>query len=309
MLRTFAICFASLACSGMADQETRPLIFSSMGCGPYTGEDAAAIRHYISNENKTKTSAFLIHLGDINSGAMARQGKLTESYYSFISKLLTNDNKIPTYIVPGDNEWNDRPDPDVGWTHWMKHLGSLENNFAVEWKTARQKIRPENFAFSRKGTLVIGINLVGGRVHDRKEWTRRFRENNDWIQAQFNAHRKVVDAAVVCCQANPIGQGKGKTNAKAGFEPFCNRFGELCAAFGKPVLFLHADGHKWIVDKPWKTALNITRVQLDRINAKFPPVQITIDPKAKNPFSFDRRLEKPDWKIPPSAKPEKKSQP
>ena len=302
MLRTFVIFLAALSCSSMAGQKPPPLIFSAMGCGPYTGEDATAIRYYISKENKVKTSEFLIHLGDINSGAMARQGKLTEAYYSFIKNLLTVDNKIPTYIVPGDNEWNDRPDPEVGWRHWTRHLGGLENNFEKKWKTARQEIRTENFAFSRNGVLVIGINLVGGRVHDRKEWTRRFRENNDWIQAQFAAHIKTVESAVVCCQANPIGQSKGKVAAKPGFAPFCIRFGEIGAAFGKPILFLHADGHKWTVDKPWKNALNITRVQLDRVNAAFPPVQIIIDPKAKEPFSFERRLKKSGWKIPSPAK-------
>lgn len=296
MLRIFATCLVALSYSGMADEPTGPLVFSAMGCGPYTGEDFKAIQHYIRQENKLPGSAFLIHLGDINPGDMGRQGKLTEAYYSSISKLLTHGNKIPTYIVPGDNEWNDRPDPDVGWRHWTKHLGNLEDNFKARWKTAHQKTRPENFAFVRAGVLVIGINLVGGRVHDRKEWVRRFRENNDWIQAQFMAHGKSVDAAVVCCQANPISKTKGKTQARAPFAVFYNRFGELGAAFGKPVLFLHADGHRWIVDQPWSNAKNITRIQLDRVNTDFPPVQFTINPKAKNPFSFDRRLKKPEWR-------------
>jgi hypothetical protein len=104
-----------------------------------------------------------------------------------------------------------------------------------------------------------------------------------------------VEVAVVCCQANPVSKAKGETHAKANFAPFYDRFGELGSAFGKPVLFLHADGHKWIVDRPWPTATNIMRVQLDRVNATFPPVQISINPGAKNPFSFDRRLKKPGW--------------
>ena len=295
MLRIFAICLVALSYNSMADEQTGPLIFSAMGCGPYTGEDFKAISHYISQENKTKGSEFLIHLGDINSGDMARQGKLTEAYYSSIRKLLTTGNKIPTYIVPGDNEWNDRPDPDIGWRHWTKHLGNLEKNSTVKWETERQKVRPENFAFIREGVLFIGINLVGGRVHDREEWSRRFRENNDWIQAQFMRHIKSVQAAVVCCHANPIRIAKGKIHAKAPFAPFCNRFGKIGAAFGKPVLFLHADGHRWIVDRPWSNATNITRIQLDRVNGTFPPVQFTINPAAKNPFSFDRRLKKPGW--------------
>ena len=295
MLRIFSIFLATLTLKTLTAEQADSLVFSAMGCGPYTAEDVQAIAYYIREENRSKDSEFLVHLGDINSGDMARKGKLTEDYYASIRKLLTENNKIPTYIVPGDNEWNDRPDPEMGWKHWTRHLGNLENNFKVKWKTERQKIRPENFSFVRKGVLFIGINLVGGRIHDKEEWARRFNENNDWIEMQFMTHRQLVSAAVVCCQANPISKSKGKMDAKKPFTPFYNRFGKLGAKFAKPVLFLHADGHQWIVDQPWENAPNITRIQLDRVNASFPPAQFTIKPSTEKPFSFDRRLQKPEW--------------
>jgi hypothetical protein len=302
MLRIFVTCLAILNACSMAGEQADQLVFSAMGCGPYSGDDFKAIRHYVSEENRQKGSEFLIHLGDINSGDMARQGKLTEAHYLSIKKLLTRGNQIPTYIIPGDNEWNDRPDPETGWRHWTAHLGSLEKNYTVKWNTDRQKARPENFTFIKSGVLFIGINLVGGRIHDRKEWARRFGENNDWIETQFIKHRKTVQVAVVCCHANPIRMVKGKPQARPPFAPFCDRFAKLGAAFGKPVLFLHADGHQWIVDQPWNNAPNITRIQLDRVNQTFPPVQFTIRPAAKKPFSFDRRLKKPGWKFPGSAR-------
>jgi hypothetical protein len=87
-----------------------------------------------------------------------------------------------------------------------------------------------------------------------------------------------------------------------GFPPSPNHSGKLAASFKKPVLFLHADGHKWTVDKPWKAVSNITRIQVDRLEPNFPPVQITVDATAKKPFNFDRRLKKPAWKVPASSK-------
>ncbi len=288
---------AALATATAAPGAPR-LVFSAMGCGPYSDEDADAAKHYLAQENKAASSQFLVHLGDINSGKTARDGSLTEAYYAGIKTLLTRGNRIPTYIVPGDNEWNDRPDPEVGWEHWSKHLLRLEEHFDTPWDTARQEARPENFAFVHKGILVVGINLPGGRVHDHEEWVRRFRENNDWIDAQFAAHRDAVGAAVVCAQANVVGQGKVKPVVNLLFSGFRNRFGTLAAKFGKPVLFLHADGHRWIYDKPWEDVPNITRIQVDRLDPKFPPVQITVDPDANPPFGYDRRLEKPRWRAP-----------
>lgn len=285
-----------------ADEEPAKLIFSAMGCGPYNPADLSAAKIYLAQENNVRSSQFLIHLGDICAGQAAREGSLTEKSYSDIKELFTKGNTIPSYIVPGDNEWNDRPDPDVGWDLWSKHLLGLEKNFKAGWATARQQARPENFAFVASGVLVIGINLPGGRVHDKEEWARRFRENNAWIRTQFVKHKTNVGAAVICAQANPIGQGRVTAALSKRFSSFTKPFGSLAMAFEKPVLFLHADGHKWTVDNPWKGAKNITRVQVDRIEPKFPPVQITVDTTAKKVFSFERRLKNPAWKISSSTK-------
>ena len=101
MLRIFSIFLATLTLKTIAAEQADSLVFSAMGCGPYTAEDVQAIAYYIREENRGKDSEFLVHLGDINSGDMARKGKLTEEYYASIRKLLTENNKIPTYIVPG----------------------------------------------------------------------------------------------------------------------------------------------------------------------------------------------------------------
>ena len=289
VLATLSICLSA--------QAADPLVFSAMGCGPYSSKDAEAMRFFIAKENEVENrSQFLIHLGDICTGAAARKGEVTEKAYSKIKDAFTRGNTIPSYIVPGDNEWNDRPDPDRGWVLWNKHLLGLEKNFRPKWTTERQEVRQENFAFVSNGVLVIGLNLPGGRVHDHDEWARRFRENNDWVEAQFEKHKTDARAAVVCAQANVLGMGKVKVAINALFLPFRKRFGELAADFGKPVLFLHADGHKWLLDQPWKAAPNITRVQVDRIESKFPPVQITVDPDGKEVFSFERRLKDQEWK-------------
>ncbi len=270
-----------------------------MGCEPYRGPDEAALRHHIAQENReAEKSAFIVHLGDINSGALAKSGKLKEDRYSAVADWLTDGSKIPTYVVPGDNEWNDRPDPDVGWGFWSKHLMRLNEQFETPWETERQEARPENFAFVHSGVLFIGLNVVGGRVHDPLEWATRFRQDNDWVEAQYAKHRSAVRAAVVMVQANVVGQGKPKVAVNLLFKPFTSRFAEISAAFGKPVLFIHADGHNWTKDRPWKEAPQVVRVQVDLIQAKFPPVQVTVRERPGEGgelFEFDRRLKASEW--------------
>ena len=281
---------------GASQTNHTTVTFTAMGCGPYTPEDADAIRFYIQRENKLPNrSEFIIHLGDINSGKAAREGKTNEQTYIDIRDLLTASNTIPTYIEVGDNEWNDHKTPDKAWSWWNRHLLKLEDVHPPNWLTERQAVRRENFSFTHKAVLFIGINLVGGKVHDSEEWQKRFEQNNDWIEAQFEKHSPSIHAAVLFFQANPVGQGPIEGQVKNRYQPFCNRLSHICANSGKPILLLHADGHKWIVDHPWKTAPNITRIQLDRINAQFPPVQFTITRSASEPFKFDRRLGNGGW--------------
>ncbi|MGJ8697717.1 MAG: hypothetical protein ACSHYF_15470 [Verrucomicrobiaceae bacterium] len=301
--RLFVALFVSgLPHAVLAEEKVAPLVFSAMGCGPYSPADLRAAQYYVGQENRDGTSQFLIHLGDICTGQSGRDGSLTGKTYTDIKDLFTKGNTIPSYIVPGDNEWNDRPDPEVGWALWSEHLLGLEKNFQAGWVTERQQERPENFAFVANGVLVIGINLPGGRVHDPGEWARRFGENNAWIEAQFAKHQKEVRAAIVCAQANPVGQGRVKVVVNALFTPFTKSFVKLAAGFEKPVLFLHADGHTWTVDHPWEDARNVTRVQVDRLEPNFPPVQITVDVSAEEPFRFERRLEDEVWKVPAPPK-------
>ncbi|MGI9244569.1 MAG: hypothetical protein ACR2RV_27455 [Verrucomicrobiales bacterium] len=277
-----------------------PVRFSAMGCGPYRKPDEVALRHHIAQENREQEkSAFIVHLGDINSGALAKSGKLFEERYAAVASWLADGSEIPTYIVPGDNEWNDRPDPDVGWGFWSKHLMRLNEKFEMPWKTQRQEVRPENFAFVHDGVLFIGLNVVGGRVHDPVEWATRFKQDNDWVEAQFSKHGAQVRAAVVMLQANVVGQGKPKVAVNLLFKPFTSRFAELAAGFDKPVLLIHADGHKWTRDHPWKGAPKVTRVQVDLIQAKFPPLQVTVREKPGEDgqlFEFDRRLDAAEWR-------------
>tara|TARA_R110000850_G_scaffold9196_29_gene34043 strand:+ start:403 stop:1293 length:891 start_codon:yes stop_codon:yes gene_type:complete len=283
-----AILFVSVISVQAADPAThKPVVFTAMGCGPYTQEAETALTKFIRLENKTPSSAFIIHCGDIVTGKVK---DWPESQYAKVANILKESNQIPTFIVPGDNEWNDQIDPDRHWGYWEKHFMKFDDAWELPKpaSVARQETRPENFSFVLDGVLFIGINKVGGLVHDESEWAARHKENATWISEQFKKHRDDTHAAAIFAQASAV----GNTTA------FVSDLRTSAAKYAHPILYLHANGHKWFVlENEW--ADNITHVQLDVVNAIFPPVQITVSGDPTEPFTFDRRLKDPAWRPQP----------
>lgn len=284
-----------------------PVIFSAMGCGPYTRADKPAVAFYVRQENRERTSEFMVHLGDVFKKPQIKKAAPgeplfpdqmpTEAEYRWTADVLTTSNAIPTWIIPGDNEWNDLEDPAQGWKWWQKYYSKFEERFQPPWKTERQPERPENFAFVRKGVVFIGINLIGGRVHDASEWALRLPQDAAWIK-QLLTRPSMTDvrAAVIFAQANPFTLKTGDPKDK--FTSFLMPFRQSAADWKKPVLFLHSDGHVWIDDQPWPEK-NIRRIQVDKWDTKFPTVQFTVADAGdvKTIFTFNRRLTDPQWKF------------
>lgn len=265
---------------------TKPVVFTAMGCGPYSPAAESALREYIQRENIEPTSRFIVHCGDIVTGKVK---DWPESQYESVAEILTTGNRIPTFIVPGDNEWNDQVDPDRHWGYWERHFIRFDERWPLPGGVARvgrQIARPENFSFVLDRVLFIGINKVGGKIHDPQEWTTRLEQNAEWIDRQLTDHHDQVHSAVVFAQASAF--------AKIG--DFQNAFAKSALAFEKPILYLHADGHNWI-NEPGKYADNVTRVQLDVVDGSFPPVQVRVTGNTDQPFVFDRRLDQSKWKI------------
>lgn len=294
-----------------------PVVFAALGCGPYARGDKPAAAFYVRQENLEGTSEFMVHLGDVfkrppvkrpANGAPAPSGAAksalppmpdqmpSELEYRETADLLTTGNEIPTWIIPGDNEWNDLEDPVLAWKWWQKYYARFEERFQPQWKTQRQPERPENFAFVRKGVLFVGVNVVGGRIHDPAEWRVRLPQSAAWIKQVLDQPASSdLRAAVIFAQANPFVIRAGEPKDK--FKPFLVPFRQCAADWKKPILFLHSDGHVWIDDQPWPEK-NIRRVQVDKWDEKFPTIQITVADTGdvKSIFQIDRRLNNPKWK-------------
>ena len=81
---------------------------------------------------------------------------------------------------------------------------------------------------------------------------------------------------VIFAQARPSGS------------PLESELAATAAAFGKPVLYIHGDGHSWTFDEGYLGEPNITKVQVDRGSISHPPVHVTVTMDPNNAFLFNR---------------------
>lgn len=266
------LCGAVCALSGPLAAE--PLSFSATGCGPYTAEEEPLLERYVDLVNRDGKSAFLVHLGDVVTG---KNKRWPESQYTKVANILRKS-RLPVLVVLGDNEWNDQEDPVQALQFWDRNFRDFEAHWKPGIALAKQSVRKENFAFTSQGVLLVGLNIVGGRVHDAQEWQVRLQQDADWVKEQFTKHATDVRAAVLLAQARPT----------ENHELFFRQLADACRTWKHPVLYLHADGHTWEVEKAWR-APNLLRVQTDQVGRN-PPVLVTVTDDPHEPFVFDRRI-------------------
>jgi len=243
-----------------------------MGDVPRSDKEDILIQEQIKLHNELSQSEFMFHVGDIKTG----KTPCDEEVYSKVAGYLKKIN-VPTFIVPGDNEWNDCDDPDSAWRFWVKYFMEFENNWKLETKIYRQTETKENFAFTSKDVLFIGLNLVGGLVHDSTEWRERHNNNALWVETQFSKNKNDVRAAVIITQATP--------NEK--HDDFMTKFLISAEQFTKPIIFIHGDGHRWIYEESWLKP-NIIRIQVDQ-GGIAPPLKLVMNPESENIISYDRK--------------------
>ncbi|MEC9206382.1 MAG: hypothetical protein VYE62_00315, partial [Pseudomonadota bacterium] len=133
--------------------------FYAMGDTPYAPEDHALLVAQL--HNMPSDALFAVHLGDIKTGA----SKCEEVVYYRVAEYLRTS-RLPLFIVPGDNEWNDCSNPESAWGLWTRYLMGFDLHWTDALSVDRHPERDDLFAFFQTGVLFVGVNVVGGKVHD-----------------------------------------------------------------------------------------------------------------------------------------------
>jgi hypothetical protein len=242
-----------------------PIVFSVTGDVPYGASEVPDFQQQIADHNLYSPSEFFAHLGDIKK----QSDPCDESVYSDVASYLM-ELAVPVFIVPGDNETTDCEDETQAWNFWVQYFLNFELNFCGAPVAENQIVQPENFAFVKKGVLFIGINLVSGIS------SSIMTNDADWVEQQLEQKVSQVRGAVIFSQSGP-------SSSRA---TFFDIFDPAAQTFAKPVLFIHGDGHEWMMDNPF-SASNVLRVQVDDGGSEA-PVQITVTMDPQDMFSFLR---------------------
>ncbi len=246
------------------------LIFSATGDVPYSSSDDAVFQEQITGQNKYSPAEFFVHVGDIKSGGAS----CDLSVYTKVATYL-RASQIPVFIIPGDNEWIDCANPDQAWGYWVSTFMNFDRGFCGNPNAEHQMIRQENFAFVKKGVLIIGINMPGGSGGS-PAWNQRLQDNADWVTQQFQSQGSKVRAAVI------FGHELNSSRDAV----FFNQFGPVAQNFGKPILYIHGSGHSWKQDFPLPQK-NVMRVQVDKGGSAL-PVHVTVTTNNPATFEFNR---------------------
>ena len=264
--------------SSQPTANTQTTTFYAIGDVPYNVNDAVKLG--IQMQNVPQDAEFVIHVGDIKNGAE----ECTLERFGETADLLRRSH-APVFVIPGDNEWNDCPDPDQALENWRATFVDFESRYWNHtFEVHRPAWRPECFTFFHRGTMFVGLNLVGAPVLNTTRWNARLTKQTQWVQSLIRTHRMPTVLFGHCIPSylhSPF------------FNPLRNFIrDELQNSI--PILYVNGDQHSWEFDQSFFNQPNWHRITLEG-GASQPPVQITSTTgssitSASDAFAFNRQL-------------------
>lgn len=298
-----------ITCSfGTSAQSLEPFQFVALGDVPYTiPEDYPRYERLISAINQAKPS-FSIFIGDTKSGSTPCTDE-----YNLKVKSYFNQFASPLIYSIGDNEWTDCHRTLAGSYDPIERLDKLRSTFFATRKSlgkrqlelSRQSdLDPkhqkyvENAYWVKNHFLFVSVHIPGSNNNferDEKakaEYHERNQANLDWIQNSFALAKKMNYLGIIFCyQADMFYNPKQSIDADSGYRDTLQVLSKNAQTLKKPVLLIHGDSHRLILDQPLKTAdqkhvlENVLRLEVmgaEHVQA----VTIGVNPKSEQPFSF-----------------------
>jgi hypothetical protein len=295
LILSFFISFASA--------QSKKFEFITFGDMPYNlPADYVRFEKLIKQVNNEKP-AFTVHVGDFKSGSTPCSDEYFTRMHGYFETFSG-----PLIYTPGDNEWTDCNRQAAGGYDPQERLTLLRKMFFNKGKSFGKRNIPltsqsenqeyskfiENNAWEYGGIQFGTVHLVGSnnnfRGTDNTEFIEREKANLAWLDELFT---KASDkkALVMFGQADMF----SSRVVSPAFQKILDKLSELSRQYGKPVLWVNGDSHRFIVDKPLfnpgqrSTILNFTRVQVFG-DADMASVRVLVDPKSKSVFTFEQLL-------------------
>ena len=244
--------------------------FFVIGCVPYDEGDRDVLIAQISSLNATDTD-FLIHVGDIKNG----ESDCSQDILDDVDSILKLS-PVPVFMVVGDNEFNDcrNISPDEALDMWRATFVGFNAKY---WSRNFENMttsseRPEIFSFIHRKTLFLGVNVVGGKIHDTNEWASRHEGDVEWVTENMLEYGSEVHSVVM------FGQADADADTADFFNPVV-LFLRKRFPSDIPILYVCADTHTWGYTPNMFDLDNFLRVRI-KGGVSDPVVRITVDPES-----------------------------
>ena len=298
--------------------------FMALGDMPYTlPRDAVGFQRLIARTNQLKP-AFTVHVGDIKSGST----HCTDDVFTKAIEMFNGFDQ-PLIYTPGDNEWTDCHRANNGGYDPIERLARLRQVMYAQpgsfgrarMPLAHQSGDPnyskfvENARWEKAGVVFATVHVIGSNNNLQRhqatvnEYIERNAANLAWIDAAFAQARQTGAKGIVFFfQAEPAFEKESEQDSRSGYNDTLNAFKRLSIAFGKPVLLIHGDKHRLIIDQPLfgpgrQRIMNVTRIMVHG-DTEVHGTLVAVDTEDPDLFSYKPVYipeNIPAWK--PAAKP------
>jgi hypothetical protein len=308
-----------------------PYTLAVIGDTPYGDAKLAEFPSLVALINGDPKVDLVAHVGDIKAG---KNSLCTDDYFREVRTLFEGF-KDPLVYTPGDNEWTDchvagksnglyTPTerlqavralffPVAGQTlggrkkQVVSQSDDPSNSAYVEntmWMESRVVFAALNITGSNNDQVPWGSPLpwdAGSYPSQAQEQATRAQANSAWLEKTFaTAGANGAAGVVLIAQADMWDPAEPTL---AGYDQLVRQIGALAASFGKPVLLLEGDSHRFEVDHPFSAsspllavhpstpvAENVTRLVVEGSDGRTEYVRLTIDPRGQGTplFSWER---------------------
>ena len=310
-----------------------PYTLAVIGDIPYGAQKLEDFPKLIALMNADPKVDVAVHLGDIKAGSSS---PCTDEYFTTIRGLFDTF-QDPLVYTPGDNEWTDchvasknnglyTPTERLQVVRTLffpvpgQTLGGRKKQVLTQADDATNSAYVENTMFMESRVVFAALNITGSN-NDLASWgsplpadaasfptqaeevASRAQANTAWLNKAFALANTEDAAGVVLFMQADMWDPTAKLD---GFDALVTQIGTLAAAFGKPVLILEGDSHRFKVDNPFSAspenalahalhpstpvAEHVTRMVVEGSDGRTEYVRLTIDPKPTTGsiFSWER---------------------
>jgi hypothetical protein len=323
LLACAAVTALSLTFAGAAATRTEhggrsAITYAIIGDTPYGAAQLAEFPRLVSAINADPDVGLAVHLGDIKDGSSLCTDTYFDQMRGYFDTFLD-----PFVLTPGDNDWTDCHRPAAGgylpterltqfravfYPRAKKSLGVRHKSLHTQADDPGFEPFVENRLWKAKKVVFSTVHVVGSnndlvpwfgtaetpaqRAERLAEYEARLAADLAWLDRTFAfADETNARGVVVAMQADMW------FNTPLGFTELVQRLAERAAAFGKPVVLLEGDSHRFTVDHPLAAgspfhgvttaAPNVTRIIVEgQTIGEW--LKLRIDPNAAELFSWTR---------------------